>query len=68
MGDLNKPNICWKDSTAGYKESRRFLKCIGANFLTQVFEKLMRQGGLLGHIVTNKDEVLGNVKVRGSLD
>ena len=68
MGDLNDLSICWKDYTAGYKESRRFLKCIDTNFFTQVFEKPMRQGGLLGHIFTNKDEVVGAVKVRGSHD
>lgn len=33
MRDLNH-NICWRDSTAGNKQSRRFLECINNNFLT----------------------------------
>lgn len=26
MGDFNHPCICWKDNTAGHKNSRRFLE------------------------------------------
>lgn len=29
MGDFKHSGICWKDSTAGHKECRRFLECIG---------------------------------------
>ena len=28
MGEFNHPNICWRDNTAGHKQSRRFLQCI----------------------------------------
>ena len=33
MGDFNHPNICWRDNTAGHKQSRRFLQCTDDNFL-----------------------------------
>jgi len=35
VGDLNHPNICWRDSTAGNKQPRRFLECSGDSFQTQ---------------------------------
>ena len=28
MGDFNHPDICWRDNTAGHKQSRRFLECV----------------------------------------
>ena len=37
MGEFKHPNICWRDNTAGHKQSRRFLECID-NFLLQVIE------------------------------
>ena len=42
MGDFNHPDVCWEDHTARHKQSRRFLKCIGHNFLTEVVEKPLR--------------------------
>jgi len=30
VGDLD---ICWRDKTAGHKQSRRFLDCVDDNFL-----------------------------------
>ncbi|PKU34188.1 dtw domain-containing protein 2 [Limosa lapponica baueri] len=47
MGDLNYADICWRNNTAGHKQSRRFLEIIYDNFLTQVVEKPMRTGTLL---------------------
>ena len=40
MGDFSYPNICWRDNTAGRKQSRRFLECIDNNFLLQVIKGL----------------------------
>lgn len=31
MGNFNHPDICWRDSTAGYRQYRRFLKWICVN-------------------------------------
>ncbi|PKU33654.1 zinc finger swim domain-containing protein 6- hypothetical protein [Limosa lapponica baueri] len=39
--DWNHPNICWRDNTAGHKQSKRFLECIDDNFVMQVIEDLM---------------------------
>ncbi|GAB0204516.1 hypothetical protein GRJ2_002917200 [Grus japonensis] len=47
MGDFNHP-ICWRDNTAGHKQSRRFLECIDDNFLHQVIEEPTRRGAMLG--------------------
>jgi len=33
LGNFNHPNICWRDNTAGYKQSRRFLECVDDNIL-----------------------------------
>ncbi|GAB0207569.1 hypothetical protein GRJ2_003222600 [Grus japonensis] len=35
MGDFNHPDICWRDNTAGHKQSRRFLECVNDNFLSK---------------------------------
>ncbi|GAB0183649.1 hypothetical protein GRJ2_000830200 [Grus japonensis] len=67
MGDFNHPNICWRDNTSGHKQSRRFLGCIDDNFLLQVIEKPMRRGAMLDLVLTNKEGLVGNVKVKGSL-
>ncbi|GAB0189075.1 hypothetical protein GRJ2_001372800 [Grus japonensis] len=67
MGDFNNPDICWRDNTAGHKQSRRFLECIDDNFLLQVIEEPMRRGAILNLVLTNKEGLLGNVKLKGSL-
>ncbi|GAB0208094.1 hypothetical protein GRJ2_003275100 [Grus japonensis] len=67
MGDFNHPNICWKGNTAGHKQSRRFLECIDDNFLLQVTEESMRRGAMLDLVLTNKDGLVGDVKLKGSL-
>ncbi|GAB0203429.1 hypothetical protein GRJ2_002808500 [Grus japonensis] len=67
MGDLNHPDICWRDNTAGHKQSRRFLECIDDNFLLQVIEEPMRRGAMLDLALTNKEGLVGNVKLKDSL-
>lgn len=46
-GKFDHPGICWRGSTAGYKQSRRFLKYTAGNFLTYIIEELIREGTLL---------------------
>jgi len=67
MGDFNHLNICWRDNTAGHKQSRRFLECVEDNFLLQVIEEPRRRGAMLDLVLTNKEGLVGNVKVKGSL-
>ncbi|GAB0180427.1 hypothetical protein GRJ2_000508000 [Grus japonensis] len=67
MGDFNHPDICWRDNTAGHKQSRRYLEYTDNNFLLQVTEEPTRRGAMLDLVLTNKEGLVGNVKLRGSL-
>ncbi|PKU48218.1 dtw domain-containing protein 2 [Limosa lapponica baueri] len=67
MGDFNHPDTCVRDNTAGHKQSRRFLEGIDGNFLLQVTEKPIRRGAILDLVLTNKEGLVGNVKLKGSL-
>ena len=67
MGDFNHPNTCSKDNTTGYKHSRRSVECIDDKFLTQVIEEPTRRGALLDLFLTNKEGLVGDVKVKDSL-
>ena len=67
MGDFNHPDICWRDNTAGHKQSGRFLECVDDNFLLQVVEEPTRRGAMLDLVLTNKEGLVGNVKLKGSL-
>ncbi|GAB0199978.1 hypothetical protein GRJ2_002463200 [Grus japonensis] len=66
-GDFNHPDICWRDNTAGHKQSRRFVECIDYKVLLQVIEEPMRRGAMLDLILTNKEGLAGDVKLKGSL-
>ncbi|XP_009879437.1 PREDICTED: general transcription factor IIF subunit 2 [Charadrius vociferus] len=68
MGDFNHPDIRWRDKTAGHKQSRTFLECVDDKFLLQVTEKPTRRGVMLELVPTKKkEELVGNVKLKGSL-
>ncbi|PKU45109.1 mast stem cell growth factor receptor kit [Limosa lapponica baueri] len=54
-------------SAGGHMQPRRLLEIINDNFLTQMIEKPMRRGIWLNLILTNKEGVVGNMKVKGSL-
>ncbi|PKU31806.1 dtw domain-containing protein 2 [Limosa lapponica baueri] len=66
MGDFNHPDMCWRDNTAGHKKSRKFLEHVDDNFLLQLVEP-MRKGTVLDLDLTNKEGLVGNVKLKGSL-
>lgn len=42
--DLNYPDIFWRSYTEKHKQSRRFLKSIGGNFLAQMAKDPTRYG------------------------
>ncbi|GAB0194936.1 hypothetical protein GRJ2_001958900 [Grus japonensis] len=67
MGDFNHPDICGRDNTAERKQSRKFLKCVDDNFLLQVTEEPTRRDAMLDLILTNKEGLVGDVKLKGSL-
>lgn len=67
MGEFNHLNICWRHNTARNKQSRKFLESTDDNFLIQVMEEPMWKGVLLDLILTNKEGMVGDVKVGCSL-
>ncbi|GAB0206425.1 mitochondrial enolase superfamily member 1 [Grus japonensis] len=67
MGDFNHPDICWRDNTAEHKQSRKSLECVDDNFLLQVTEEPTRRGAMLDLVLTNKEGLVGDVKLKGSL-
>ncbi|GAB0204737.1 hypothetical protein GRJ2_002939300 [Grus japonensis] len=69
MGDLDHPGACWSDNTARHKQStgHEFMECIDDNFLLQVIEEPMRRGAMLDLVLTNKEGLVGNVKLKSSL-
>lgn len=64
-GNFYHPVICWRDSTAGHKQSNTFLKCINDNNLLLVVEP-MRRGDLLVFVSPKRRNLLG-VKIKGNL-
>ncbi|KAK4818978.1 hypothetical protein QYF61_022645 [Mycteria americana] len=67
LGDFNHPDICWKSSTVSYRQSRRLLECIRANFLRQVIDSPTRGDVIMDLMVTNASELICDVRIGGSL-
>ena len=66
LGDLNHLDICWKNSTASCRQSRRLLKCTEVNFLSQVTEP--HQGDAMLHLLlTNARGLVGDIWTGGCL-
>lgn len=55
MWDFNHPDICWRDSIAGHKESRRFPECTHHKFLFHVTKEATRRVAVLNLILVNKE-------------
>lgn len=49
------------------KHSKRFLECVEGNFLMQLLNVPTRSGALLALLLTNKEDLFGDVTVNGSL-
>jgi len=58
MRNFNPSDICWRNNTARYKQSKRFLRSINDNFLSQVTGGLMRKCALVDFILTSKERVI----------
>ncbi|GAB0188654.1 mitochondrial enolase superfamily member 1 [Grus japonensis] len=67
MGDFNHPDICWRDNAAERKQSRKFLECVDDHLLLQVIEEPTRRGAMLDLTLTNKEGLVGDGKLKGSL-
>ncbi|PKU46875.1 nedd4-binding protein 2-like 2 [Limosa lapponica baueri] len=67
LGDFNHPDICWRNSTANCRQSRRLLEFIKDNFLSQVINSPTIGDVILDLLVANTSEFIGNVKLGGSL-
>jgi len=67
MGDCNHPDICWRDNTAGHKQSSRLLDYFDDNLLLQVTEEPTRRGAMLDLVLSSKEGLVGDVKLKGSL-
>ena len=67
LGDFNHTSICWKSSTASCRQSRRFLACIEDNFLSRIIDSPTRGDAILDLMLTNVSELIGGVKIGGSL-
>ncbi|PKU47098.1 rna-directed dna polymerase from mobile element jockey-like [Limosa lapponica baueri] len=66
LGDFNYPDICWKSSTASYRQSRRLLEGIEDNFLSHIIDSPTRGDVILDLKVTNASELMGDIKIGGS--
>jgi len=67
MEDFNHPDITWEDHIARHTQSRRLLQNIGDNFQIQVVEEPTSRDALLDLVLTNKEGLVDDVKVGGSL-
>ena len=64
-GGLNHPDICWKGSMASCRQSKRLLKCVEDNFLSQVIEVLTRGDAVLDLLFTNASELTCDIRIGG---
>lgn len=57
---LQNPDISWRDSTVGRRQSRRFLECVDDNFLLKAIEEPVRRGAVL----TDNEGLVVSVKLK----
>ncbi|MCQ4179287.1 hypothetical protein FK518_27320 [Klebsiella pneumoniae] len=63
VGDVNFPDICWEYHTAQRKQSKRFLEGVEDSFLMQLVREPTRGGALIDLLFTNREGLVGDVKV-----
>lgn len=61
MGDFKFPDINWEHYTAVTNKSRKFLKALGCDFLSQVLSEPARKDALLDFLFMNKKGLVGDV-------
>ena len=67
MGDFNYPDICWGTNSAKSGPSKKFLTCVGDNFLLQSVEEGTRRSAILDLILTDSDDLVDKVTSTGTL-
>ncbi|PKU41917.1 egf-like repeat and discoidin i-like domain-containing protein 3 [Limosa lapponica baueri] len=67
LGDFNHPDSYWKSSTVSSRQSGGLLECIEDNFLSQVIDSPTRGDAILDLRVTSARELIGDMKIGGSL-
>lgn len=54
MGDFYHLSICWRDDTAGHKQSRMFLERVHGNLLLREIKEPMKSGAMVDLVLTTK--------------
>ena len=67
MGDFNFPGVYWEYNTVQKKQSRRFLECMEDNFFLQLVRQPTRGGAPVDLLFANREDLVGDVEVGGSL-
>ncbi|KAF7243921.1 Aerolysin-like protein, partial [Varanus komodoensis] len=68
MGDFNLPDITSETHSAVTARSRRFLEAIEGAFFTQRVREATRGGNILDLVLTNREELIDEVQIRGAND
>jgi len=66
-GEFNHSNICWRSSTVSCRQSRRLLECTEDNFMSQVIDGPTRGDGILDLLLTNANELIGDIRIGSCL-
>jgi len=67
MGHFSFPDFNWDYHTTDMNKSRKFLKHVEDNFLIQVLRELTRKSGLLDLPFVNREGLVGEMVIGGSL-
>lgn len=67
MGGFILALVCWKFNTVERKQPRKFVECVEDNFLIQLVCEPVRQNSLLDLLFVSREEMVGDVVVRGRL-
>ncbi|KAF7239480.1 CD2-associated protein [Varanus komodoensis] len=70
MGDFNLPDISWENHSAVTVWSHHFIEAIEGGFFAQRVREAMTGGGgnILDLVLTNTEELIDEVQIRGALD
>jgi len=67
MGDFNYPDICWETHSGKSQVSNKFLSSLADSFICQKVEEKTRGTAILDLILTNREEMVEEVRVTGTL-